>query len=182
MLTQNELKQLIHYNPDSGAVTWLKRPRELFKTQRSFRTWNSRFAGKIAGNTVKGKDGKCYLQIGLFGKTTQLHRVIWVYMTGEEPDQVDHENGNGTDNRWFNLRDVDNAENGKNQRLSSNNTSGISGVSWFKPLGKWFAYIMINGKRVSLKYHDHIFEAACARKSAENRYDFHKNHGSVRPL
>lgn len=180
MITQEQLKELIHYDPDTGVVTWLRRPADMFTTQRSFNTWNSRFSGKQAGNITLTSDGKKYIQIGLFGKTKQIHRVIWIYMTGKNPTRLTILHGDGTDNRWCNLREVDNAENGKNQRLSVNNTSGISGVSWFKPIGKWQAHIMVAGKRVSLKYHNH--EAACARKSAENRYNFHKNHGSVRPL
>lgn len=182
MITQAELKKLLHYDLDTGVVTWLKRPRHLFKTQKSFNTWNSRFSGNKAGNSVLTSDGKMYLQIGVYGKTMQLHRIIWLYVTGEWPEQVDHINGDGTDNRWCNLRNVDNLENGKNQRLPVNNSLRVAGVSWFKPIQKRFVYITIDGKRISLKYYDHLFEAVCARKSAEIKYRFHVNHGSIRPL
>ena len=183
MLTQNELKQIIHYDPDTGAVTWKHRPVEFFKRQRDCNAWNARYAGKVAGRIYQFDSGKSYRQLTLFGKTKREHRLIWLYMTGSEPtDQIDHDNGDGTDNRWDNLSDITGFQNNRNKRKPSDNTSGVVGVYWDKHYNKWLASLNCDGKRFNLGRYTEWFDAVCARKSAENNHDFHKNHGSIRPL
>ena len=182
MINQEQLKELIHYNPDTGVVTWLRRPADMFKRERDCNAWNARYANETAGREYTFETGKQYRQLTLYGKTYREHRLIWLYMIGEEPDQVDHINGDGTDNRWCNLREVDGFENNRNKRKPSDNTSGVVGVYWDKYYGKWLASLNHNGKRINLGRFVYWFDAVCARKSAENRYDFHNNHGSVRPL
>lgn len=65
---------------------------------------------------------------------------------------VDHINENKTNNMISNLRWATNGQNHMNTKLSKNNTSGIKGVSFHKPLNKWIAHIMINGKNKHLGY------------------------------
>lgn len=167
MITQNELKQLIHYDPDTGAFVWLTNNK-----------------GKTAGCAALHKDsGKTYILIRVNYSLYKAHRLAFLYMTGQMPtDEVDHINGDGSDNRWCNLREVTRIENGRNMRLQSNNKSGLPGVHWDKSRCKWMCYIKLNNKRVNLGRHQDFFEAVCVRKSAELRYGFHKNHGSIRPL
>ena len=171
MITQERLKKVLNYNPDTGDFTWLN--------PTSFRVQ----VGDIAGYHHKTQDGKVYIQTSIDGVKHYGHRLAWFYMTGEFPaGQIDHINGDGTDNRWSNLRSVTHAANSKNQKLRSTNTSGVTGVYWAEARGKWCASITVEGKTISLGRHDTIEEAKEARLKAERDYGFHENHGSVRPL
>ena len=79
---------------------------------------------------------------------------------------VDHINGNTLDNRKCNLRICSVAENARNQKRKSTNTSGYKGVTWFKRYSRWRAQIMINGKGIHLGYYDDIKDAADAYNKA----------------
>lgn len=72
--------------------------------------------------------------------------------------------------------------NSRNMRLFSTNKTGITGVYWYKKGLKWQVRIRVDGYLHHLGYYHDFFEACCARKSAEIKYGFHKNHGSNRPL
>ncbi len=91
--------------------------------------------------------------------------------------QIDHVNGVRNDNRLSNLRTVTNAENTRNGKKRCTNTSGVTGVSWFKPNKSWGAYINAEGERRFLGLFKDLFSAATARKSAERKYNYHPNHG-----
>lgn len=83
---------------------------------------------------------------------------------------VDHINGNSLDNRRSNLRVCTNAENGRNRKTASNNTSGHRGISWSKRKGKWECYIKIDGKQLHVGFFDDLADAACARVEAEVKH------------
>lgn len=130
-LTQSRLKELLHYNPDTGLFTW--------KVSLSKRVK----VGDIAG-TVKNPG---YLRIRIDGKPYYAHRLAWLYVYGAWPkDQIDHINGERTDNRICNLREATNAENQQNRKKQINNVSGYPGVYWNKSGQKWQARIKINSK------------------------------------
>ena len=121
-----------------------------------------------------------YIAIVLFRKLRLAHRLVFLWVNGElPPDQVDHINGVKDDNRLINLRMVSNMENTHNQKLRITNSSGIMGVNWHKRDEKWQAYISINKRFAYLGSFTDKFEAICARKSAENRHGYHKNHGRI---
>jgi len=171
LINQERLRDVLHYDPDSGDFTWLN--------PTSFRVR----IGDTAGYHHKTPDGKTYIQTAVDGDKHYAHRLAWFYMTGEFPvDQIDHINGDGTDNRWCNLRQVTHRENSKNQKLRSTNTSGVTGVYWDTKREKWCASITIKGKTVSLGRFDILSDAVDARSRAEIEYGFHENHGSVRSL
>jgi len=135
---------------------------------------------RIAGYQGKAKNQKThYVPIRYLGKVYLSHRVIWEMHNGIIPDgmQIDHIDGNGTNNRIENLRIVTITENLKNKSKYKNNKSGVAGVSWDKASKKWHAYISDNGKRKSLGFFKEITEAVSARKSAEEELGYHKNHG-----
>lgn len=168
-LTQERLKQLLDYDPVTGDFTW--------KVERGGTN-----IGDIAGHTCY-KNTKQYTLIGIDRSLYRAHRLVWLHVHGRFPKQeIDHINGNGTDNSLGNLREVDRKENCKNMRLHNHNTSGISGVSWRKQRSSWRAYVTVGNKQVSLGHFDNLFDACCARKSAERALGFHANHGSDRPL
>ena len=83
--------------------------------------------GIIDRSGAKGSD-RFYLRVCLGGKRLYAHRLIWVIVTGEQPEDIDHIDGDGLNNKWDNLRSVSHSMNGRNQKLPGNNTSGTAGV------------------------------------------------------
>ena len=169
------LSRLLRYDRESGFLFWRERPLEMFKDIRSFRSWNSMFAGKPALHTL-GNHG--YRRGKIYGVELLAHRAAWAVMNGAWPDgEIDHIDGNRLNNRADNLRDVSRVQNGQNLRRSSRNTSGRSGVSFNKLQGKWVAYIQVNGVFKYLGTHKTKDEAIVARRAAEIDAGFHANHG-----
>lgn len=170
-LTQEIVKELIHYDPETGKLFWKERDVKWFVNEGSKKKWNTKYANKEAfiGDSHGYKNGSL-LYNNLFA-----HRLIWFYMTGEWPDQIDHINGVPSDNRWVNLRNVSNHENRKNCKKRKDNTSGFSGVRFHRT--KYQARIFVNGKEKHIGVYDTIEEAVAARKQAEIQYGFHENHG-----
>ena len=162
MIKQSELKEILDYNPKTGIFT------RLININGGTRV------GDIAGHL----NPRGYIQISVKGKSYRAHRLAWLYVYGVWPkDQVDHINHNFSDNRIDNLREVNTQENGKNRSLNKNNLSGIHGVLWMERDGKWWSRIVVSGKTLHLGSFNDFFEACCIRKSADNKYGFHANHG-----
>ena len=114
---------------------------------------------------VGTKNGNGYLSAIVDGRPYKVHRIIYALRHGIElsPDiQIDHINGDRSDNRISNLRMATNAQNQCNTKISSRNKSGYRGVSWSKSKGKWYAKIMFNQKTISLGYFNNKEEAALA--------------------
>lgn len=133
ILTQSTLKQILFYSPDSGEFTRVK-------TQ----SWNAK-RGSIAGCI----GGNGYLRIHVNGKLHQSHRLAWLYMHGEFPENdIDHINGDRTDNRLLNLRAATRQENVRNTLMQKNNRTGYKGVK--KNGSGYSARIMINGVQLHL--------------------------------
>lgn len=169
MLTQERVKELFTYDPESGVLRW--------RVQRG-----PKRPGDVAGCEAKQTVGKWYLQIRIDYRLYYVHRVVYLYQMGELPIEVDHEDGNGLNNRWDNLRNVDRLGNRMNCRRSCVNTSGVVGVHYNKGSRRWDAYINKNKGRTYLGGFASKDEAAVARKRAEVEFGFHANHGSDRPL
>lgn len=176
----HKLRKLMRYDPDSGCIYWHKRdisdyPEKTKGVDKICAYWNSAYAGKPVGG---GRDKDGYLKCVVMSKAYQAHRVAWAIYYGAWPDdQIDHINGQKDDNRIHNLRVVSFSENQKNKPKSVRNKSGIIGVHFYKPTGKWVASICVNRKRMQLGSFDTIEQAAAARKNAEAEYGFHPNHG-----
>ncbi len=176
------LRRLLSYDPETGELRWKKRPVWLFKKPSGAKTrrwrasyWNNRYATHRA---FTSKDRHGYHQGNLFNTVYRAHRLIWVLHHGTWPEaDIDHINGDRSDNRIENLRSVSRMENLQNVRLRPNNTSGIVGVSWMPKLSKWQAYINVNRKRLPLGQFKNKSDAIAARKAAEKKYGFHPNHG-----
>lgn len=172
MITQELLKELLHYDPDTGIFTWLPRDCPKF-----------RHTGKPVGSEFVADCGKRYRHTNLFGSSYLLHRLAFLYMLGRfPPSEVDHLNGNGLDNRFENLREVTRQGNTKNKRKHANNSSGHTGIHWYPRYGKWCARIGVNGKKVCLGYFSNLQDAVNTRKDAEILHQYHTNHGDARPL
>lgn len=94
-------------------------------------------------------------------------------MTGEQPDDIDHIDGDGLNNKWSNLRSVSHNLNGKNQKMHTTNTSGVSGVYYRKDSGRWRAKIMVDNKQINLGTFKNKDDAIAARKEAEIKHNFY---------
>lgn len=130
--------------------------------------YNSQNAGKEAFTYA---DKRGYRHGTIFGVNYQAHRVIWKMMTGEDPDTIDHINGDTSDNRFENLRSCTVAENSRNYAKPSG-SSKYRGVCWVKRDQAWAARIS-NGKggKVSLgNYKDEIEAARAYDKAAREMH------------
>jgi hypothetical protein len=178
-LTQKYLQECFIYNSKTGDLVWKERPIGHFKNKKGMNIFNGRSAGNVAGTEIKIRKLK-YRKIWIMSKTScpvGAHSVIWMLVHGEWPENIDHIDGNGLNNRLENLRNVTHSENLMNCRVSKANTSGCTGVFWNKNLSKWASYIRKEKKHSHLGYFSDWFEAVCARKSAEYRHGYHENHG-----
>ena len=174
--TQVLVRSLLSYNKSTGILRWKKRLRGMFNCDRSHKRWNNRYNGVIAGS-----DTPCgYSKISIDNVRYKTHSIVFIHNYGYAPKNIDHINHNGRDNRVANLREVTHQENHKNQSLSKNNTSGMTGVIFRKDTSKWTAQIMIDGKCKSLGSFLNKGDAIKARKQANMDYGFHKNHGKDR--
>ena len=163
-LTQDRVKELFDYDPESGVVT------------RKITTGKRAIKGVVVGSLCS----QGYLVVRIDYKQYKLHRIIWLWMTGRWPDpEVDHENQIRDDNKWKNLRRATRLQNGRNQKLPKRNQSGVCGVSWHKSCRKWLARITVNGKSVYLGTFALLEDARSAREHAEEKYNFHPNHGKI---
>jgi hypothetical protein len=132
MITQQQLKDLLAYDLETGIFHWKVKPSKRFP------------AGMQAGSNVHG-----YIRIHIKGKLYGAHRLAWLYVYGHHPsDQIDHINGNPSDNRISNLREADSVQNAQNRRRpQKNNSTGLLGVAYDKTKNRYRARIYINGKR-----------------------------------
>lgn len=163
-----------------GELYWKERPITDFVSERAFKVWNAKYKGMRAGTIRNCSRTKKYAVTCVNNKRFYVHRIIWEVHNGHIATglEIDHIDGDGLNNDPSNLRVVTHHENGKNTRMKSNNNSGLCGVTWSKRYGKFQAYIKANGKYLLLGRFDLMFDAACARKSAEIAHGFHENHGS----
>jgi len=133
--SQEYLKSILHYNPDTGVFT------------RLVSVSNSAQKGSIAGHNKHLSYGR----VNVNKKPYASHRLAWFYMTGEWPkEQIDHINQIKSDNSWCNLRECSNAQNNFNRPIPKHNKSGYKGVSWREDRKKWQSIIKFNGKSIYL--------------------------------
>lgn len=174
--TKEHLHELLAYDAETGELTWRNRKRHWFLTDRSHAVWNGKFAGKPALNTPK----ECgHLQGYLLSVMRKSHRVIWKMAYGTEPDCIDHIDGDPSNNRLANLREVTQSGNMKNQKLRIDNGTGTPGIHFDKNRGLYMAYVNSEGKRKYLGRYATLERARAVREGANRDYEFHENHGRV---
>lgn len=152
-LTQERLKELIHYDGETGVFTRLvglgKRP-ELKGTHPGF----------------LNRQG--YVMLPVDSKTYRAHRLAWLYAHGRFPKEaIDHINAVKNDNRLCNLREATKQQNERAKGLRCNNTSGTTGVYWSRAAKKWQAFIKVDQQVRYLGIYEDKNLAVSARHAAE---------------
>ena len=170
--TPQVLRELLRYEPETGKLFWLPRPRNMFRCDKDFRQWNAKNANREA---LTADTGRGYRRGRVLFQSVRAHRAIWAMQTGQWPeDVIDHINGNGMDNRWANLRAASKSQNSHNARRRTDNKTGVKGVTKIANAQKWRAEIRVGGRGKYLGVFNCVTAAAIAyaRASAELHGEF----------
>lgn len=144
ILSADRLREVVHYDPDTGVFT------------RKVRLAQRHKAGDRADFRINHGGMTGYRRLSVDRKRYLAHRCAWLYVHGEWPEHdIDHVNGDKSDNRIANLRDVPNMVNRQNVHGPRiDNSSGFLGVYFHPQTGKWRARISHAGKSISLGLFD----------------------------
>jgi len=155
------VRSILDYSPDTGVFRWKRRE------DRSAQ-WNARYTGKEAGSV----SGNGYVSIKINNRHYQSHRLAWLIIHGEwPPKDLDHIDGDPSNNRIANLRLATRQENTRNVGLRKTNSTGVPGVYWNKNAGKFASHISDDAyKKIHLGLFPTLAEAAAARSAAEIKY------------
>jgi len=146
MLTQERLKELLYYHPNTGLFTRIDLSSNSVRTD---------LVGRLAGGPTS--DG--YKRINVDGRRYRAHRLVWLYMTGNWPkEEIDHKNRIRDDNRWDNIRESTSTINSQN-RGGTNKWSecGLLGVT--KHGDRFRAKIGVNRDSIHIGVYDTPEEA-----------------------
>lgn len=155
-LTQERLKEIVNYDPDTGIMTWRK----------------MRPGFCVIGRAVGTENSLGYLVCTIDGAQRRVHRLAWLYSYGIWPSkEIDHINNIRNDNRLVNLRDVSRSVNNQNRtQPNKRNKTGILGVSIASATGKFHATIRLGGKTINLGGFDNAESARAAYLDAKQKY------------
>jgi hypothetical protein len=138
MLTNPRLHEMLLYDGSTGDFTWRVRR-------------GKAHVGSQAGSLTRNGCGGTYRHIKVDGRLYKSHRLAWLYVYGRWPEaDIDHIDGDGTNNRIANLREATRSQNCRNKSKQSNNKSGFKGVHWCANERKWRALIYVGGQKKSL--------------------------------
>ncbi len=155
-ITQEYLKSILHYNPDSGKFT--------NKITRSSGAIKDSISGSVNGNG--------YRNVVINSKIYLAHRLAWLYVYGYFPEgEIDHINRLKDDNRIENLREISRSCNVKNQGLSKSNKSGVKGVFQRNGRKGWLVSMRVNNKQ-EIFYFKNFDEAVKKRFELEIKYNY----------
>lgn len=151
-LSAEELRALLSYDPDTGV-------------------FRRRYAGGglAVGDVAGATHPTGYRTIQVVGRRHYAHRLAWYYVTGEWPKEIDHINGDRSDNRFANLRTASRLQNMANQDRHRDSASPFKGVTFEPRTGRWFVRIQVNKKRKCLGTFDTAEEAYAVYVAAAKR-------------
>ena len=152
MITQQLIADTFEYK--DGALYWKKPAAN-----------KQHFIGAMAGSIHKTG----YRHITWMNKINKAHRLIFMLHYGYMPKEVDHINGNRSDNRLENLREVTRSQNQYN-KAPQQNASGIRNVSWHKKSKAWVVRITMKGKTVFQQYFKDIELAELVAVEARDKF------------
>lgn len=155
-LTVEDLHGLLRCDPEAGRLFWRERETRRieceFKGMRRVVFANAHFNAAFANKeTALCLNSRGYRFLGINGWSYTAHRVVWAMSTGDWPAmQVDHVNGDRTDNRIENLRLASARENSVNKKKKQSATSNYFGVYFRHDTNVFSAQIKDHGKRLHL--------------------------------
>lgn len=154
-ITQERLRELLDYNPDSGVFRWRV-------------SLGSKVKGAMAGCPTSAG----YLRVRADGRLYYLHRLAFLFVNGRmPPEHVDHINGDVADNRLSNLREVSRQTNMQNRRRArSGNAAGLIGAQFRRDTGRWHSKIRVGGTYLHLGYFDTPQQAHEAYIAAKRKH------------
>ena len=152
MLTQERLKELIRYYPETGSFVWID-------------TRRNRNGSSPPGHVTK----RGYTTISIDSRSYMAHVLAWIYCHGVRPNMfIDHINCVKSDNRISNLREVSKSENSQNIKVArTTSKTKLLGVSpnW----NKFMSRICVGGKQYYLGLFDTAEQAHSAYIEAKRR-------------
>jgi hypothetical protein len=152
-VTAEQVRELFDYDPEEGRLRWKVARQKINK-------------GDVAGYKSKS-DG--YWYVGFDYHEFLAHRIIWLWVTGEWPKcQIDHWDRNRSNNKWVNLREATNSQNGRNSSAHRNSSTGVRGIDIRR--GKYRVRIHFDGEEIVIGRYMSLKVAKIARKRAEQRY------------
>lgn len=159
ILNQADLHRLLDYNQRTGIFRWRLRT-DVPKS------WNTRYANKVAGYAwTPSPANVTYWVIRIHDWPFLAHRLAWLYMTAEWPENdIDHRDLDGLNNRWGNLRPATKMQNSHNRRASRNNRLGMKGVCAIG--GRYRATLSVDGRQVVVGVFDTAEQAQEAYREA----------------
>ena len=174
------LTELFKYDPETGVLTWKPRKVSWFHSsnpERDAKRWNNLYAGKEAFTSLTANG---YRQGSVLGYRSKAHRVIIAMATGAWPEQVDHINGDKTDNRLSNLRAVDAFENMKNMKALQKKSGLPPGVTLrrTRPNYPYEVAVRVDGKQKYIGRYKTPEIAAVAYRKALKEYGYSDRHGT----
>ena len=146
-----ELWECFEYRPLTGELIWRSVGRKKV------------LPGSVAGcPTPDGYYNVCFNLVRY-----RAHRLVWAWITGEDPGehQVDHIDGNRSNNTWSNLRLATQPENVRNRPVRKDNKLGVKGV-FMRHDGKYRARVRHNKVIYNLGAFDTAEEAGAAYQKA----------------
>ena len=168
-------ERIFSYDNATGALIWNARERSEFKTEDAWKSFNSRFAGQVAGS----HQAHGYWQIGIGYKTYLRHVLVWIWHHGPIPKtkQIDHKFGAALGDKIENLRLTNTSGNAKNRVKHSKNKSGFVGVHWVPHAKKWRAWAKVDGKIKHLGYFSDVVVAGRVARAKRDEMGYSARHG-----
>lgn len=160
-LSPQVIAESLAYDPASGALTWKERPQSHFKRPQDWKTFNTRFSGTVA--TADNGGGYLRCSISYRGQRFSLyaHRIASCLQTGRWPDgQIDHADGNRSNNAWVNLREATQTENLRNTFIRRHNSTGYKWAQRSSDGKRFVARATVNGRSVHFGTFDTAYEAS----------------------
>jgi hypothetical protein len=153
-MTEEEAKRFFRYEPMTGYLYWLVTT-----------AWRVKVGDQAGWDNAYG-----YRRLRVQGREYFAHHIVWLYHHGKLPKEIDHIDGDPSNNRIENLRVATHAQNLANTKRRCDNTSGFKGVRLHKHSGLWNARIKAHGKVRSLGYFKTPELAGRAYAAAASKY------------
>lgn len=142
----------------------------LFTYKDGILYWKVKPAQRVNIGDVAGCQGQTYKQVYIFNKRYFLHRVIFMLHHGYIFDQVDHIDGNPSNNKIENLRSVTNSQNQLNRKISAKNKTGYKGVCIHTQTGRYHVRLKFNGVEKSFGLYEDLELAGLVAQMAREKY------------